>query len=203
MPKAKASRNARNNNNNNNDDKDTNSSGNTPATSADATDSKVDLRKWVVPEELGISPYFSKFMYQNWHHWGFVQHQNSTLATMEDDYKEFRRGLEVLITADIVPPKIKKRARRVIERNDHSKFTQYAQERAERKAKEHAMNAKRATEFITTGAKTNKIHHFAGTIIAIADNLFNAPSPNLIHSSASSELHQTVKRPECSCEDQL
>ncbi|KAK3823417.1 MAG: hypothetical protein J3Q66DRAFT_142824 [Benniella sp.] len=149
MPKVKTSRNARNNNNNNNGNKVINSSGNTPATSTDATDSKVDLREWVVPDELGISPYFSKVSYLYWHHWGYVQYSNSTLTTMEDDYKEFRRGLEVLITADIVPPKIKKRARRVIERNGRLKFIQYAQERAVRKAKEHAVNAsKRAIESI-------------------------------------------------------
>ncbi|KAK3823405.1 MAG: hypothetical protein J3Q66DRAFT_366555 [Benniella sp.] len=129
IPKVKTSRNARNNNNNNNDNKVINSSGNTPATSTDATDSKVDLREWVVPDELGISPYFSKVSYLYWHHWGYVQYSNSTLTTMEDDYKEFRRGLEVLSTADIVPQKIKKRARRVIERNGRLKFIQYAQER--------------------------------------------------------------------------
>ncbi|KAK3823403.1 MAG: hypothetical protein J3Q66DRAFT_331704 [Benniella sp.] len=202
MPKVKTSCNVRNISDN---DKVANRSGYTPATSEGATDSKVDFREWVVPEELA-----SRLSYLYWHHWGYVQYSNSTLTTMEDDYKEFRRCLEVLTTADIVPQPIKKRARRVIERNDHSKFIQYAQERAERKAKEHAMNAKRANEFITTGAKTNKIHYIAGTIIVVADNLFNgppctylAPYPNLIHFSASSELHQTVKRPECSCEDQL
>jgi len=156
MPKAKTSRNARKNNNNkanNSNNQVTNSSGDAPATSEGATDSKADPREWVVPDNLGISPYFSNVVYKNWHHWGFVQHQNSTLSTMEDDYREFRWCLDVLSTADVVPQPIKKRARKIIERSGRLVFLQYAQERAERKTKEHAMNAKRATESIMTGAK--------------------------------------------------
>ena len=97
--------------------------------------------------------HLANVVYKNWHHRGFVQHQNSTLSTMEDDYKEFRRCLDVLSTAGVVPQPIKKRARKVIERSGRLVFLQYAQERAERKTKEHAMNAKRATESIMTGAK--------------------------------------------------
>ncbi|KAF9363044.1 hypothetical protein BGX34_005021 [Mortierella sp. NVP85] len=92
-----------------NNNKVSNRSGHTPGASAGATDGKIDLGKWVVPAELGISPYFSPVSFRNWHHWGYVQYRNSTLSTMEGDYKEFRRGLEILSTADFVPQKIKKR----------------------------------------------------------------------------------------------
>ncbi|KAF9158945.1 hypothetical protein BGX21_003550, partial [Mortierella sp. AD011] len=113
----------------------------------------VDAREWIVPEELAISRYFSHVMYMNWHHWGFIQWNNSTLESMQSDHEEYLRGLSVLLATKEVPHQIKKRAKKMLRKNDQEQFLRYVCERAKRKSTEYAVNAtQRAIEAIVAAA---------------------------------------------------